>query len=221
MRFVLEVLRAVRAAVGRGPDFAVGIKLNSADFQRRGFTEDDCETVVECLVAEGIDLIEISGGTIESLAFIDGGKRASTREREAYFLEFAERVRGKTGDVPLGVTGGFRSLAAMRSAVAGGACDLVGMGRPFCTMPDAVGDLLRGNRERVYDGDIQVSPSSIFAKVLGPRLAEGALDTNWHTDQIHRLAAGKDPDPERATWRTAISSFRRYGVGAARRKRKR
>jgi 2,4-dienoyl-CoA reductase-like NADH-dependent reductase (Old Yellow Enzyme family) len=220
MRFVLEVLRAVREAVGWGPDFAVGIKLNSADFQRGGFTEEACETVVACLVAEGIDLVEISGGNIETLAFVDGGKRARTTEREAYFLEFAERVSGKTGDVPLGVTGGFRSLAAMRSAVANGACDLVGLGRPFCTMPDAVGDLLRGNRERVFGGEINVSPNSILAKLLGPRLAAGALDTNWHTDQIHRLAAGKDPDLERATWRTAISSVRRYGVGAARRKRK-
>jgi 2,4-dienoyl-CoA reductase-like NADH-dependent reductase (Old Yellow Enzyme family) len=220
MRFVLEVLRAVRAAVGRGPDFAVGIKLNSADFQRGGFTEDDCEIVVERLVAEGIDLIEISGGNIETLAFVDGGKLANTKEREAYFLGFAERVSRKTGGVPLGVTGGFRSLAAMRSAVADGACDLVGIGRPFCTMPDAIGDLLRGDQQRVYDGDIHVSPSSILAKFLGPRLAVAALDTNWHTDQIHRLAAGKDPDLKRALWRTAISSFRRYGVGAARRKRK-
>jgi 2,4-dienoyl-CoA reductase-like NADH-dependent reductase (Old Yellow Enzyme family) len=220
MRFVLELLRTVRAAVGRGPDFAVGIKLNSADFQRGGFTEDECEAVVESLVAEGIDLIEISGGNIETLAFVDGGRRTSTRAREAYFLEFAERVSGKTGDVPLAVTGGFRSLTAMRSAVADGACDLVGIGRPFCTMPDAVGDLLGGNRERVYDGDIHVSPSSIFAKFLGLRLAKGALDTNWHTDQIHRLAAGKDPDLERALWRTVITSFRRYGVGAARRNRK-
>jgi 2,4-dienoyl-CoA reductase-like NADH-dependent reductase (Old Yellow Enzyme family) len=187
MRFVVEVLRAIRAAVGSSPEFAVGIKLNSADFQR---------------------------------AFVDGGKRASTIEREAYFLEFAKRVVGKTGDVPLGVTGGFRSLAAMRSAVADGACDLVGLGRPFCTMPDAVGELLRGSRARVRDGDVQVDPSSILAKLLGPRLALGALDTNWHTDQIHRLAAGKDPDLGRALWRTGISSFRRYGVGAARRKKR-
>ena len=38
---------------------------------------------------------------------------ASTRAREAYFLEYARTVRGLVGDIPLAVTGGFRSRAAM------------------------------------------------------------------------------------------------------------
>jgi 2,4-dienoyl-CoA reductase-like NADH-dependent reductase (Old Yellow Enzyme family) len=36
-RFLLDVVRAVRAAIG--PDKILAIKLNSADFQRGGFTE--------------------------------------------------------------------------------------------------------------------------------------------------------------------------------------
>ena len=37
--FVLEVVRRIRSRVS--PAFAVGLKLNSADFQRGGFTEDE------------------------------------------------------------------------------------------------------------------------------------------------------------------------------------
>ena len=38
-RFVLAVLAAMRARVG--PGFPIGLKLNSADFQRGGFTEEE------------------------------------------------------------------------------------------------------------------------------------------------------------------------------------
>jgi len=90
MRFVLEVVRRIRARVS--PGFAVGIKLNSADFQRGGFTEDESRSVVAALASEGIDLIEVSGGSYEQPAMM--GKTAdSTRAREAYFLEYARTVR--------------------------------------------------------------------------------------------------------------------------------
>src|SRR5262249_42569110 len=38
-RFLLEIVRAMRGAVG--PDFPIAVKLNSADFQRGGFELDD------------------------------------------------------------------------------------------------------------------------------------------------------------------------------------
>lgn len=60
-RFPLEVVRAVRAAVSS--DFSVGLKLNSADFQRGGFDEDESMAFVEALSDTGVDLLEISGGT--------------------------------------------------------------------------------------------------------------------------------------------------------------
>lgn len=61
---------AVYAEIRRqvGPDFPVGIKLNSADFQKGGFTEEESMATIEALSAAGIDLIEISGGTYEAPA---------------------------------------------------------------------------------------------------------------------------------------------------------
>lgn len=63
-RFVLAVLAAIRAQVG--PSFPIGIKLNSADFQRGGFTEEESLDTIRALAEAGIDLIEISGGTYEA-----------------------------------------------------------------------------------------------------------------------------------------------------------
>ncbi|MGQ4388859.1 hypothetical protein [Streptomyces sp. SAS_270] len=45
------------------PGFAVSVKLNSADFQRGGFTEDEAREVVAALAREGVVLIEVSGGS--------------------------------------------------------------------------------------------------------------------------------------------------------------
>jgi 2,4-dienoyl-CoA reductase-like NADH-dependent reductase (Old Yellow Enzyme family) len=205
-RFVLEVVRATRAAVG--PDFPVGIKLNSADFQRGGFDEDESADVVVALAAEGIDLLEISGGTYEAPAMTGQG-RESTRAREAYFLEYAERVRERVPDLPLMVTGGFRTAAAMSAALAGGACDVVGLARPLALMPDAGTGLVDGTLDRIAAGDRRV----------GLKQLDGAIDLYWHTRQLHRVGAGRDPDGGEHPLRTTAHFFAANGWGALRRRR--
>lgn len=148
-RLLLSAVRAVRKAVG--PDFAVSVKLNSADFQQGGFSEEESLTVIGWLEDEGIDLLEISGGNYESMEMVGVSnpgspqpeRRASTVAREAYFVAFANRIRPHTR-VPLMVTGGFRSRAAMDAALASGALDVVGIGRPFCADPAVADGLLSG-----------------------------------------------------------------------------
>lgn len=65
-RLLFDVVRAVRAAVSLR--FGVGVKINSADYQRGGFGPDDLTWVVSGLNDMGLDLIEISGGSHESPA---------------------------------------------------------------------------------------------------------------------------------------------------------
>lgn len=148
-RPLLDAVRAVRAAVG--PGFPVSVKLNSADFQRGGFALEDSITVARWLHDEGVDLLEISGGSYEQPAMMDligleqperPVVRASTAAREAYFIEFAAAMKEQVPGLPLMVTGGFRTRAAMDHALASGAADLIGLGRPLCTTPDAPRALL-------------------------------------------------------------------------------
>ena len=106
MRFLIEVVRRVRQRVS--PGFAVAVKLNSADFQRGGFTEEDSRAVVAALAGEAVDLIEVCGGNYESPA-MGGSAAPATRAREAYFLDYARSVRREAGAVPIAVTGGFRN----------------------------------------------------------------------------------------------------------------
>ncbi len=216
MRFVLEVVRRIRSRVS--PGFAVAVKLNSADFQRGGFTEEESRSVVAALAQEGLDLIEVSGGSYESPAMM-GTAAASTRAREAYFLEYARTVRGLVGDVPLAVTGGFRSRNAMDDAVAGGECDVVGMGRPTATTPDAADVILGGRADTVVAHQVRAGMRRVLGKVTDVKALDGVLDLSWHTDQLHRLGSGLEPDLRRGRLATTVSMVRRNGRTSFRRKR--
>ncbi|WP_299730842.1 NADH:flavin oxidoreductase/NADH oxidase family protein [uncultured Tateyamaria sp.] len=149
VRFLREVYRAVRDKVG--PGFPVAVKLNSSDFQKGGFTIADSCSVARLLEQDGIDLIELSGGTYEQMSFVTGAedtRRESTKNREVYFMEYAREVR-KAVRVPLVVTGGFRTLAAMEHAVSEEGIDVIGLARPLCTHPDAADDLLSGHVDHI------------------------------------------------------------------------
>ena len=192
-RFVLEVYRAIRDAVGA--DFPIGIKLNSADFQRGGFTEEESLDTIKALASAGIDMVEISGGTYEAPAMAGKKQKASSQAREAYFLAFAEQVRTQV-TVPLMVTGGFRSLSAMGEALASGALDLIGLGRPLCIEPDASRRLLSGQETRHRVKPIVTGIGMVDRMAL--------MEVAWYTRQLHRMGAGKEPKPnESALWSLA------------------
>ena len=206
MRFLMGAYHAIRAAVGN--DFPVSVKINSADFQRGGFSEEDASGVVDALAAAGVDLLEISGGTYEQPAMMLGTPKESTVAREAYFLTFAERLRGRT-KVPFMVTGGFRSRAGMIDALQSGALDVVGLARPLALEPDLPARLLDESAER----------SAARPRRVGVKLLEGVTELSWHTLRLHRMGAGKDPDPDLSPARAAAMSVVLQGWGALRRKR--
>jgi 2,4-dienoyl-CoA reductase-like NADH-dependent reductase (Old Yellow Enzyme family) len=205
-RFLLEVTRTVRAAIG--PDRILAIKLNSSDFQRGGFTEEESLDVIAHLDAENIDLVEISGGTYESPA-MTGSAADSTRRREAYFLEFAERVREIT-TVPFMVTGGFRTGAGMSEAITASATDLVGLARPLALEPELPAALLR---------DPASTQSSFNPKPLGIKKLDSAAELWWTQHQLQRIGAGKDPNPRYGTRRAVLAALRSNGINTLRRRR--
>jgi 2,4-dienoyl-CoA reductase-like NADH-dependent reductase (Old Yellow Enzyme family) len=191
-RLLLEVVRAIRARTG--PGFTVAVKLNSSDFQRGGFSEHDALHVVGWLESAGVDLLEISGGNYEAPALLLGpGVRGSTVAREAYFLGFARRIR-EVSRIPLMVTGGFRTAAAMEAALAEDALDVVGLARPLILEPDLPRRLLAG--ETTGSRAVRLRSRS--------QVLEMVAEASWWGDQIGRLAAGLDPDPSLPAWRSVV-----------------
>jgi 2,4-dienoyl-CoA reductase-like NADH-dependent reductase (Old Yellow Enzyme family) len=214
------LLRVVRdACTLRSPDFAVSVKLNSADFQKGGFEFADALTVARWLEEAGIDLLEISGGTYEQpkMAGLDGvlepvvdAKVAeSTRARESYFIKYAAAMRDAV-KTPLMVTGGFRTRTGMDAALGGGDCDVIGVGRPLCGDPEAGGRLLTGASAELpsYEKSLRVGPGwlSINSPFKLVKLINGFGAQGWYYEQLLRLGDGKEPDLKLGV----LKAFSRY-----------
>lgn len=215
-RFLIEAVRATRRAVGA--DFPVSVKLNSDDFRKGGFSNEDCLGVVRMLNAESVDLLEISGGNYEQPRLLGAAGRdadsvpvrASTQVREAYFLDYAHAIR-QVATMPLMVTGGFRTRSGMEAALAGGDTDVIGLARPFCTDPDAARQLLARSIDVLPAFEKQLvlaergwrSPTTslLLLKMINVLGAQG-----WYYQQMDRLARGKAVQPRRGVLR----SFVRY-----------
>jgi 2,4-dienoyl-CoA reductase-like NADH-dependent reductase (Old Yellow Enzyme family) len=194
-RFLLEIVRGVRRAVG--PAFPIGVKLNSADFQRGGFTIEEAMDVARALDAAGVDLLEVSGGNYESPAMAGSGElrveqRQSSREREAYFLDYARRIRTVTA-MPILLTGGMRSRRVMEDALTSSAVDVIGLARPMTHAPELPRQLL--------DGTLDAAPTvRVRSRV---KIIDDALQAMWFQAQIHELASGKEPNLRLGRW-TAV-----------------
>lgn len=190
-RLLIEVVRTVRRTIG--PDKALSVKLNSADFQKGGLSQDESLDIALALEAEGIDLLEISGGNYESPAQM-GFAPDRQVSRDAYFLGYAEALRHRS-QLPLMLTGGLRDVYLMNRILGQGVVDVIGMARPFAMNPDLPQRLLAG--ESV--GELTEVPS------VGYKPVDAYLDLAWHAAQFRRIAAGLTPQPLGGLLRTVAA----------------
>lgn len=218
-RFLLETIRRIRAETRNG--FAVSVKLNSADFQKGGFSDDESAIVAKWLEEAGVDLIEVSGGNYEQPRMINfdrkdplANKRESTRKREAYFLDFVPNLRAKV-TIPVMVTGGFRTVAAMEGALKDDGVDMIGLGRPLVIDPDGARKILNGEVSALYSRDDDLV---IGSGLLSPRSPISFLrDLNawgslgWYYEHIYSLADGKKPDLSLSAFRALLAYDRTEG----------
>ncbi|AYU90467.1 MULTISPECIES: NADH:flavin oxidoreductase/NADH oxidase family protein [Serratia] len=131
-RLLLEVVRAVRQRVS--PDFCVAVKLNSADFQRGGFSPDEARQVLLMLNELPVDLVELSGGSYESPAMQGEAADDSTLAREAYFLTFA-RDLAAVARMPVMTTGGIARPSVAQRVLNSGVA-VVGIATAMAEIPD-------------------------------------------------------------------------------------
>ncbi len=189
-RLLLDIVKAVRAVVSK--DFAVAVKLNSADFQRGGFTADDAKRVVVLLNDLGVDLVELSGGSYEAPAMQGQARDGRTLAREAYFVEFARDIQ-TVAKMPVMVTGGVRRRPVAESVVQSGV-DMVGMGTALAIEPHLPRDWLQGK-----DNAPQLPPITWKNKTIAS-LANMAVVKF----QLRKLSLDKQPDPSVSPLRALI-----------------
>lgn len=193
--------------------FVLSVKLNSADFQEGGLSEDESIEYVRYLATCGLlDFIEVSGGNAESTSspllesICQRGEmgrapvkmRASTMRREAYFTRFAERVKQEVGsEIPLQLSGGFRSRLAMSQALDSGVCEMIGLGRTVVICPTLPRDVLLN--ETISDEDASATPfkpQGLWIEKYIPKILFGSLPIQFFYMNMQRLGKGLEADNE-------------------------
>jgi len=139
-RILLEVLAAVREAVG--PGYPVFVKLNSQDFVENGLSLAEAVLVGLMLEDNGIDAIELSGGLLNNPNALQDNIKSE--QDEAYFKDEAKTFKEKI-KVPLILVGGIRSYNVARQLIEQGIADYVSMSRPFICEPDLIKRWQSGN----------------------------------------------------------------------------
>ena len=180
-RLLVAVVEEVRARVGAG--FSVSVKLNSGDFQRGGFSQEDAKRVVVMLNPLKIDLLELSGGSYEAPAMHGQARDGRTLAREAYFLEFAQDI-ATVATMPIMVTGGIRRLAVAEQVLDSG-IDMVGIGTALALDPHLPRDWKAGKSSAPM-----LRPITWRNKVLAS-LAYMSMVKH----QLRRLGKGKGSNP--------------------------
>ncbi|HAR98586.1 MAG TPA: NADH:flavin oxidoreductase [Syntrophus sp. (in: bacteria)] len=128
MRFGLEVIRAVRAAVG--PDFPIGIRVAGNDFMEGGHT--NAESALFCREAEraGIDAINVTGGWHESTT-----PQLTSHVPPAAYVYLARGIKEQVG-VPVFASNRLGDPVVAEQVLRSGAADMVGWARPLLADPD-------------------------------------------------------------------------------------
>ncbi|KAE9972955.1 hypothetical protein EG328_004669 [Venturia inaequalis] len=169
-RIILEIAREVRKRVQ--PDFIVGIKLNSVEFQDKGFSTEEAQKLCALLEGERLDFVELSGGTYESLAFEH--KKESTKKREAFFLDFAEKITPGLQKTKTYITGGLKTVPAMVKCL--DVVDGVGLARPLCQEFNLCKKILEGKVQSCIEMKIDNNNFGLTNVVAGTQIRQVGKD---------------------------------------------
>lgn len=126
-RFAIEVVRAVRAAIGDRP---LLYRMSVADYLDNGLTIEDSERIAPLLRDAGVDAFDISHGSLEAVDLIVEPMDIPEGAR----LSLARRIRSATGK-PVICAGVMRSPEKADAAIAEGLTDVVSLGRALLADP--------------------------------------------------------------------------------------
>ncbi|MCU0258169.1 MAG: tRNA-dihydrouridine synthase [Solirubrobacteraceae bacterium] len=180
-RLLLEIVRDLRAAL---PASALAVKVDARDGAERELADLGVR-----LQDAGIDLIEVSGGNYERpvmTGFDEDGQEVAS-EHESPFWNAAAELSAAV-EVPVMLTGGFRTRSEVDRALAAGVCDMVGVGRPLAVRPSLAGRFVRGEVEELDRPAPRLGGPAVVRRPLA-----AAANAGWHRVQITRTAGGRSP----------------------------
>lgn len=138
-RFPLEVLRAVRRAVG--PDFPVGYRFLADEWLPDGFKPEEAVVFARMVAAEGVAYLSVMGGCYDSMALPEVAARSA---QPAYMVDLAAAVKGAVPQVPVIAAGRLATPEIAGRVLAEQKADLVGLARVILADRDWVRKAQRG-----------------------------------------------------------------------------
>jgi 2,4-dienoyl-CoA reductase (NADPH2) len=141
MRFGVEVLRAVREAVGDG--FPVLARVNGLEGVEGGTSPDELLEFATRLVAAGADALNVNVGWHESRL-----PQVASSVPRGGFAHLARAVKARVG-VPVAASHRINDPAVARALIAAGDCDLVAMGRALVADPDLPAKARSGREDEI------------------------------------------------------------------------
>lgn len=129
MRFPLEVIAAVRKAVG--PDFPVACRMSGDEYIEGGLTPDDYRKIAQMFETASVDLIDVSAGLYESAFSIIPAMGV----RLGCNVHLAENIKSVV-NIPISIAGRINDAAFADTILAEGKADFVSMARALHADPD-------------------------------------------------------------------------------------
>lgn len=132
MRAPLEVVRAVREALGDG--LALSVRISAVDGVEGGWTLEDSVVLARALADAGVDVIDCSSGGIAGSA-TNAASRIGVPRGPGFQVPFAEHLRRETG-VPTIAVGLITEPEQAEAIIAQGRADIVAIGRQALVEPN-------------------------------------------------------------------------------------
>lgn len=145
LRYPLEVITAVRAAVG--PDFLIGARMTFDEQRKNGLGQEEALLIADQITAAGIDFISIIRGSIESDA-ANARMIPPMGTPSAPHLEFAGMIKQRLS-LPVMHAARIADVPTARHAVREGLLDMVGMTRALLADPYLPTKLAQGHEDRI------------------------------------------------------------------------
>lgn len=128
MRFLVEVVRAIRKKVGT--DFPIGVRLSGIDYEPNGVVIEDTLEVAKVLENIGVDIIHVSGGS-----HIRGNHLASPMSVPAgHHIREAEAVK-RVVHIPVIASGSITTPQLAEEILESGKADFIALARPLFADP--------------------------------------------------------------------------------------
>jgi mycofactocin system FadH/OYE family oxidoreductase 2 len=144
LRFCLEVIDAVRKAVG--PDYPLGVRLNADEMHPRGgLTLEDAKHIAVHLEKTGqLDFMDLSLGTFHNLFLVDGSMHIPL----AYTVPLASAIRSVI-DLPVFCTNRINDPHLAEKILEDGQADMIGMVRALICDPELPNKAMEGRPDDI------------------------------------------------------------------------